>query len=345
MLPTLPEIDPTAVQVVPTDFSEEVARAQAAKAAGWLRLLASEVTDRRFQWSALRSIGKAQWQLMDYVGARRTWLRVREAIPDDLDANLALTNLLERQYRCEKRPELLEASNQAIANIVASKRATAEQRAEALALHGRNLKTLWRLNFEGLGDLADRRQKATNRSLIGSYEAYRQAYLVDLNHYWSGLAALQMGTVALDLAGKSAWEDSFDDAEQAAAYKTELARQVEATRVGVRLAVNAAIERLARGPRPSLGRHQPGRSPVPDRGARSARGPAPDAVPADESLEADEGQLQLCQGSSPSGAGRTGDQRAGRLRRAGRTGARSAPRSCRRPSGGRTGPRRSTLPS
>jgi hypothetical protein len=246
MLPTLPEIDPTAVQVVPTDFSEEVARAQAAKAAGWLRLLASEVTDRRFQWSALRSIGKAQWQLMDYVGARRTWLRVREAIPDDLDANLALTNLLERQYRCEKRPELLEASNQAIANIVASKRATAEQRAEALALHGRNLKTLWRLNFESLGDLADRRQKATNRSLIGSYEAYRQAYLVDLNHYWSGLAALQMGTVALDLAGESAWEDSFDDAEQAAAYKTELARQVEATRVGVRLAVNAAIERLAR---------------------------------------------------------------------------------------------------
>src|SRR5258708_32703547 len=40
MLPTLPELDPAAVQVVPTDFTEEVARAKAAKAAGWLRLLA-----------------------------------------------------------------------------------------------------------------------------------------------------------------------------------------------------------------------------------------------------------------------------------------------------------------
>jgi hypothetical protein len=88
MLPTLPELDPAAVQVVPTDFTEEVARAKAAKAAGWLRLLASEVTGQRFQWPALRAIGKAQWQLADYVGARRTWLRVREAVPDDLAPTL-----------------------------------------------------------------------------------------------------------------------------------------------------------------------------------------------------------------------------------------------------------------
>src|SRR6188768_2857473 len=58
MLPTLPELDPAAVQVVPTDFTDEVARAKAAKAAGWLRLLASEVNGQRFQWPALRAIGK-----------------------------------------------------------------------------------------------------------------------------------------------------------------------------------------------------------------------------------------------------------------------------------------------
>jgi hypothetical protein len=129
MLPTLPELDPAAVQVVPTDFTDEVARAKAAKSAGWLRLLASEVTDQRFQWPALRAIGKAQWQLADYVGARRTWLRVQQAVRDDLDANFALANLLERQYRGEKRAELLEASNQAIAAVLADKRSTAEQRA------------------------------------------------------------------------------------------------------------------------------------------------------------------------------------------------------------------------
>jgi hypothetical protein len=244
MLPTLPELDPATVQVVPIDFTEEVARAKAAKSAGWLRLLASEVTDQRFQWPALRAIGKAQWQLADYVGARRTWLRVREAVPDDLDANFALANLLERQYRGEKRAELLEASNQAIAAVLADKRSTAEQRAEALALHGRNLKTLWRLDFQALDSVADRREKATNRNLVRSYETYRKAYLVDLNHFYSGLAALQMGVIALELALDPTWQDAFEDSQQAAAYESELRRQVEALRSSVRLAVNAAIERL-----------------------------------------------------------------------------------------------------
>jgi hypothetical protein len=245
MLPTLPEIDHEAVQVVPTDFTGEVARATAAKAAGWLRLLASEVTGRRFQWPALRLIGEAQWKLGDYEAARRTWVRVHGSDANDLDANLALANLVERQYRSEKRPELLEASNQAIATVLANKRTTAEQRAEALALHGRNLKTLWRLDFEALGSVGDRREKASNRNLIGSYEAYLKAYLVDLNHYWSGLAALQMGTVGQELALEAAWEDAFDDAAQATAYKDELARQVEALRSSVRLAINAALARLA----------------------------------------------------------------------------------------------------
>ena len=242
MLPTLPDLDPATVQVVPIDFTEEVARAKVAKSAGWLRLLASEVTDQRFQWPALRAIGKAQWQLADYVGARRTWLRVRDAVADDLEANFALANLLERQYRGEKRPELLEASNQAIAAVLADQRSTAEQRAEALALHGRNLKTLWRLDFQALDSVADRRAKATNGNLFRSYETYRKAYLVDLNHFYSGLAALQMGVIALELALDPTWQDAFEDSQKATAYESELKRQVDALRSSVRLAVSAAIE-------------------------------------------------------------------------------------------------------
>ena len=34
-----------------------------------------------------------------------------------------------------------------------------------------------------------------------SYEAYARAFREDLNHFWSGLAALQMGTIFLDLSG------------------------------------------------------------------------------------------------------------------------------------------------
>jgi hypothetical protein len=38
---------------------------------GWLRLLASEVAGLRFQWPALRIVAQAQWDLKDYVGARK----------------------------------------------------------------------------------------------------------------------------------------------------------------------------------------------------------------------------------------------------------------------------------
>jgi tetratricopeptide (TPR) repeat protein len=118
MLPDLPEVDPAAIQAVPTDFGEDVARARAAGSIGWLRLLASEVAGLRFQWPALRIVAQAQWDLKDYEGARKTWERIRDNDPDDLFANLALANLFERQYRKEKRPELLESSNLAIARVL-----------------------------------------------------------------------------------------------------------------------------------------------------------------------------------------------------------------------------------
>jgi len=68
----LRETEPASVaQVVPQDLIEEVDRAKAAKSKGWLRLLATEVAGRRFQWPAQRLIGQAQWDLEDWEGARK----------------------------------------------------------------------------------------------------------------------------------------------------------------------------------------------------------------------------------------------------------------------------------
>ena len=80
MLLTLPELDPAAVQVLPRCIPADGLHRgggtrKAAEFGGWLHLLASEVTGVGFQWPALRSIGKAQWQLADFVGARQAWLR------------------------------------------------------------------------------------------------------------------------------------------------------------------------------------------------------------------------------------------------------------------------------
>ena len=243
---TIAEIDSEDITSIPTDMIDEVQRATAARSPGWLRLIAEEVAGKRFEWAALRLIGGAQWRLADWDGARRTWERVHENGPDDIAANLALANLYERQYRAGKMSELLHASDQAIARVL-GRQASAAQRAEALALQGRNQKTRWRLSFEKLQDVGERRRRATNRVLLRAYEAYREAYLVDLNHYWSGLGALQMGTVALDLSREEAWSDAFDDDDQATAYASKLTRQVEALRLIVSLAIEAALKRLARG--------------------------------------------------------------------------------------------------
>jgi hypothetical protein len=249
MLPDLPEINPEAIQALPKEISEEIARARAANSAGWLRLLASEVQGLRFQWPALRLIAEGQWYLMDYVGARKTWERVCANYPNDVAGNLTLANVYERQYRAEGRQELLEASNQAIGRALRTGEMTAAQRAEASALQARNLKTLWRLEFERVEDLRQRREIATNRTLLRSYEAYRNAYFEDLNHYWSGLAALQQGTVALALSDEDGWEDIFDSGRQGEFYKDELKRQVEALRPIVSQAIEAGLDRVAPDPR------------------------------------------------------------------------------------------------
>ena len=70
LLPTLQEVDPDAVVILPKDLGEEIGRAKAAKAIGWLRLLSQEVETRRFQWPALRAIGRGQWDIGDADGAR-----------------------------------------------------------------------------------------------------------------------------------------------------------------------------------------------------------------------------------------------------------------------------------
>jgi hypothetical protein len=244
MLRDLQEVDAAALQAVPTDFGEEVARARAAESAGWLRLLAREVEGLRFQWPALRLVGQALWDLKDYPGARKAWECLRNADPDDLAANLALSNIFERLYRLENRPEFLEQSNLALARVLRSTKITIGQRAEANALKARNLKTLWRLDFEGETVLTKRRQKAAaGRTLLKAYEAYCNAYFEDLNHYWSQLAALQLATVALDLSCEDTWQDAFDNSDAATAYAAKLKQQIETLQTMVSRSIDAALRR------------------------------------------------------------------------------------------------------
>ena len=73
LLLALPEAEPSKVQVVHLDFREEIERARAAKSRGWLRQLADEVRNQRFQRSGLKLVANAQWDLKDWEGARQSW--------------------------------------------------------------------------------------------------------------------------------------------------------------------------------------------------------------------------------------------------------------------------------
>ena len=247
ILPALEEVDPSSIQILPQDLAEEVERAKAAKAIGWLRLLSQEVETRRFQWPAMRIIGQAQWDIDDAEGARSTYQKLIGNDVDDLDANNALSNLYERQYKKEKRPELLAASDQAIKRVLANPRANQQQDTEALSLTGRNAKTRWRQAFESLKDIPSRRQAALNGQLLEAYDGYLKAYSGDLNHYWSGIAALQMCTIAQSLAGEKEWEDMFDDAQKASDKKAELALAFDQLKGAVKLAVSRAKNKAPNG--------------------------------------------------------------------------------------------------
>lgn len=247
MLPELPEADPAKVQVVPLDFREEVARARAANAAGWLRLLSDEVRSRRFQWEGLKLVAAAQWDVKDYLGAIDTWTVITGTYPDDITANLALANIYERRYRETEDPIMLEKSDQAINRVLANHMAEVQQHVEALALKGRNQKTRWRLEFDHLEPIAECRKAAMNRKLILSYEAYYDAFMRDLNHFYSGLAALQMGTILLDLSKESNWFDAFESDSDADNYLEKLEQQVSSLRIMIPIAVSAGLRQLKAG--------------------------------------------------------------------------------------------------
>jgi hypothetical protein len=243
MLPDLSEADPAEVVVVPPDFGEEVKRARAAKSKGWLRLLAEEVQGERFQWEGLKWVATVQWEIEDYDGARESWEHIRKVYPDDIDANLAAANIYERLYRKTGNVTQLEISEQAIGRVLKNRSATRRQKAEAKALQGRNQKTLWRTKLGKLSTAEQRRHAALNRALLNSYEAYQKAYFEDLNHFYSGLTALQMGTILLEFVDSESWLDLFLEDREAKSYREELDEMVPKLRCLVSTAVKTALSR------------------------------------------------------------------------------------------------------
>ena len=179
MLPSLPEPSPTALRVVPQDFREAVDYAAAKKEYGDLRLLAHEAA--WFEWASegLRTVGRAQFGLGAWPGARDTFESLRKLLPKDVETNQRLGTIYQKLGD-------LDLSNQAIQRVIDAPDASSYNRAEAFALQGRNAKTRWLAKLGGLAGVDAQKAALRAPELKDSIERCAEGFEQDLNHFYFG---------------------------------------------------------------------------------------------------------------------------------------------------------------
>jgi hypothetical protein len=242
LLPELEPSNPNKLLVLPLDFREAVERAEADKNCADLQLLAAELDGFVWRVAGLRLIGHAQFRLKDWPGAKVTWQAVRDYDDMDVEANTLLSTIFQRLGD-------LVSSDQAVERALQHKEISAKDRAEVRALMARNAKTQWHQSWAMAADV-DAAQKSALASpyLEKSFELYREGFIEDRNHFYSGLNALAMVTMQTDLAEvqPTIWQDSFDSKEEAAQRLQKLKELRSDLGAGVRLAIESkqvALER------------------------------------------------------------------------------------------------------
>jgi len=240
MLPDLVEQDRSRFLPIPRDYREEVERATVNKELGDLELLAAEA--RGFEWEieGLRLVGRAQFVLKAFEGARATWEFVRKQDQLDEEANTLLGTVYQRLGD-------LTSSDQALKRVLSRKGLTREGRAEARALLGRNAKSQWTEEWTKSVTQSERQRRALGSAFLDqSFEAYRAAFGEDLNHFYSGLNALAMLTIQTQLAtvAPDIWAGRFDEDVEAERELQLRKTQIQRLAAAVALSLEATAERL-----------------------------------------------------------------------------------------------------
>jgi tetratricopeptide repeat protein len=248
LLPELEPADPNKLLVLPLDFREAVERAEADKNCADLQLLAAELDGFVWRVAGLRLVGHAQFRLKDWPGAKITWQAVRDYDDMDVEANTLLATIFQRLG------DLL-SSDQAVERALQHKEISARDRAEVCALMARNAKTQWHLSWAMAADV-DIAQKSALASpyLEKSFELYREGFIEDRNHFYSGLNALAMVTMQTELAQvqPTIWQDNFDSKEEAAQRLQKLKELRSDLGAGVRLAIESKQVALQRANRSDI---------------------------------------------------------------------------------------------
>ncbi|MFZ0727603.1 MAG: tetratricopeptide repeat-containing protein [Desulfobacterales bacterium] len=235
LLPGLEAAAPGKFILVPLSFREEVRRAEEEKKRGHLQMLAAEADGFAWTTMGLRAVGHAQFRLCDWPGAKATWEAVRKCDDMDVEANILLGTIYQRLGD-------LVRSDQALERALANRCVSSWNRAECKALMARNAKTRWEADWR-CEDKPDtvRKEAFNSPHLERSLDLYRQGFAEDRNHFYSGLNALAMATIRIELAKAqpAAWSNNFDTEDAAALELQQLKELCVDLAAGVRLAIES----------------------------------------------------------------------------------------------------------
>jgi len=238
LLPKLQAQDPSQFLAVPMEFSEEVERALENESPGDLELLAEEASGFGWKREGLRLVGRAQFNLRAFMGARRCWEGVRDFDPDDLEANQKLATIYQRLGDLSK-------SDVAVERALKRQGLNSHDRAEARSLRASNEKTRWRKEWEKAPPDQQRSQALRSGYLSKALNEYGAAFEEDLNHYYSGVNALAMCVIRTKLAEAlpEVWAEGFETDQDAERELEDLRRKIERLTAGVELSLQATRKR------------------------------------------------------------------------------------------------------
>ena len=241
LLPEFVSGSRTTLLNLPRSLAEDIEQAREAKWAGELRLIADEVMGLRFEEAALRAVAQASEHVGDDLGAQRAWERIRDVHPDDLEANHALADI----YR---RLRNLVLSDQALKRALRGRTLTKADRAELYAGLGSNSKRRWVEEWREASEQDRAGVALRSRDREDSFEFYRQGFDEDLNHWYSGLNALALAKVTLELAGRcpNDWQNRFDTNAEADRELERVTSEVAWLTSTVRASIDSARSRSHR---------------------------------------------------------------------------------------------------
>jgi tetratricopeptide (TPR) repeat protein len=236
LLPGLTSFDPDKVVFVPLKFREQVelvATRREDTRREELLILCKTLAGQPWEKEGLRLIGEAQFELGDHENSARTYERIREFDMFDVHANQKLATIYQKLKK-------LTQSDQAAERALQSSGLTDWECSETLSLVASNWKTRWHNAVEVESDPYERQRKALSSPYLEkSLEMYMRAFERTRGHYYSGLNAVAMQSVQIELAKlhPEEWALNHDD-EHIAAMEIEkradyLAKLVAATELAI----------------------------------------------------------------------------------------------------------------